>query len=248
MAAGEAGRHMNSAYTNPSLKKWWRLNLPTTEYVEVWETQRRLVNARIEGTYEKDLVLFLQHRPVFTLGRRGGRSNLCVSEEFLKEKRISLIQVERGGDITYHGPGQLVIYPIVDLGKARLGVSEFVTNLEEVLIRAAADWGVVAERNPANRGVWVGHNKLGSIGITIRKGITFHGAALNVNVDLEPFRWINPCGLTGVTMTSLKHQLARPVPMKQVCDSVKSHLEGVFEVELLDMARSTLGGLLEGRG
>jgi lipoate-protein ligase B len=124
------------------------------------------------------------------------------------------------------------VYPIIDLIAAGLKVLDYVTALEEVMIRTAADWKVVAERNPMNRGVWVENKKLGSIGITIRRGISFHGIAFNVNVALQPFGWINPCGLKGISMTSMEHELSYRVPMHQIREAVKRHMEAVFGVKL----------------
>ena len=218
--------------TNLSGKKWFCVELPVSEYREVWDLQHRLVAERKDRIIDKDVVLFLEHPPVFTLGRRGGLDNLTVSEGFLKRTGISVFHVERGGDITYHGPGQLVVYPIVDLREEGLKVLDFVTALEEVMIRSAADWNVVAERNPMNRGVWVANKKLGSIGITIRRGISFHGIAFNVNVALEPFGWINPCGLKGISITSMEHELSYQVPMRQIRETVKRHMAVVFGVKL----------------
>ena len=212
----------------------------------MWDLQHRLVNARKDRIIHNNVLLFLEHPPVFTLGRRGGLDNLTVSEGFLEKAGISVIHVERGGDITYHGPGQLVVYPIVDLRQAGLKVLDYVTALEEVMIRTAANWNVVAERNPMNRGVWVKEKKLGSIGITVRKGVSFHGIAFNVNVSLEPFDWINPCGLRGIGMTSLERELSHKLPMKEVRETLRLHFETVFHVALAPKKLSELRSLVEG--
>ena len=181
----------------------------------------------------KDVLLLVEHPAVFTLGRRGGHENLAVSEEFLRERDIPLMHVERGGNITFHGPGQLVGYPIIDLHAAGLGVSEYVEKLEEVMLRTAAHWGVRAGRNRLNRGIWVGNSKLGSIGIAIRRGITFHGFAFNVNVCLEPFKWINPCGLQGIGVTSMERECSGKLPMRDVRELLKYHIEAIFGIELV---------------
>ena len=213
-------------------KKWLCVDLPVIEYREAWDLQHKLVSARNDQILHNNIVLFLEHFPVFTLGRRGGLDNLTVSEDFLEKSGISVIHVERGGDITYHGPSQLVMYPIIDLRESGLRVLDFVTALEEVMIRAAKDWGVVAERNPMNRGVWIKNKKLGSIGITVRRGVSFHGIAFNVNVALKPFDWINPCGLKDIRMTSLERELSHPLPMHDMRDAVKRHMETVFGIKL----------------
>jgi len=219
-----------STYRN---RKWFYIEISTIEYAKAWDLQHKLVIARREEILVNDVILFLEHHPVFTLGRRSGLNNLTVSEDFLEKAEIPVIQVERGGDITFHGPGQLVVYPIIDMRTARLGVADYVNSLEEVMIRTAADQGIMAERNPMNRGVWVGNNKLGSIGVAIRHGICFHGMAFNVNLSLKPFGWIKPCGLQDVGMTSLERELSSKVSMSQVREAVKRHMEAVFGVELV---------------
>ena len=215
------------------------------EYREAWDLQASLVDARKGKTIDTDTVLLLEHPPVFTLGRRGGLNNLTVSDAFLKQSGIPVVQVERGGDITFHGPGQAVMYPIIDLRAAGLGVVDYVEDLEEVMIRTSADWGIRAERNPINRGIWVGNNKLGSIGIAVRRGISFHGLALNVNLSLDPFSWINPCGLQGVGMTSMERELSDKVTMDQVRRALKRNVEAVFGVELINASLEKLHGLMK---
>ena len=215
-----------------SSQTWLALDLGLLDYQEAWALQLRLVEARKDGLLKNDVVLFLEHPAVFTLGRRGGLTNLKVSETFLAARGIPLVHVERGGDITYHGPGQLVVYPVVRLPGMGLGVVPFVEGLEEIMIRTAADWSIQAERNPRNRGVWVGPKKIGSIGIAVRRSVSFHGLALNVNTDLEPFTWVHPCGLQGVMITSMEELLGKAVPMEDVKAAVKMHMEEVFGISL----------------
>ena len=202
------------------------------EYRRTLALQRRIVDARWHGQLDRDVLLLLEHPAVFTLGRRGGRDNLGVSGHFLDQRGIAVVHVERGGDITYHGPGQIVGYPIITLRGSPLSVIDYVTALEEIMIRTAADFGVAAARDPRNRGVWVENCKLGSIGISIRRGISFHGFAFNVNTDLAPFGWINPCGLRGVGATSLERELGAPVPLEAAFDAVSAHLRQVLRMEL----------------
>lgn len=215
------------------IKRWLCIDLPSTEYREAWYLQSNLVAALKNKIINNNIILLLEHPSVFTLGRRGGLNNLSVPENFLEKAGIPVIQVERGGNITFHGLGQLVIYPIIDLQLARLTVVDYVENLEEVMIRTAAEWGIKAARNPLNRGVWVGNNKLGSIGIAVRRGICFHGMALNVNISLEPFEWIHPCGLQDVGVTSMERELACKLSMKQIRETIKCHLKAVFDVNLM---------------
>jgi len=224
--------HTAGSASRRTTKSWLCADLTVLDYEEVRDLQLRLVTARECGIIVQDILLLMEHEPVFTLGRRGGRQNLRVSELFLKEARIPVVHVERGGDITFHGPGQLIGYPIMDLRAAKLTVTGYVERLEEIMIRTAAHWGVHATRNRLNHGIWVEGRKLGSLGIAIRRGITFHGFALNVNVSLEPFGWINPCGLQGVKMTSLEQQIARKVSMKEVREQMKHNIKEVFDVDL----------------
>ena len=224
------------------------VELPVTEYERVWRLQTRLVAARREGILDRDVMLLTEHQPVFTLGRRGGLDNLMAPTADLDGAGIPVFQVERGGNITYHGPGQLVLYPIVDLLGVGLKVVDYVWNLEEVAIRTAAAWRIKAERNAVNRGVWVEARKLASVGIAVRRGISFHGIALNVNLSLEPFRWIHPCGLQGVEVTSMERELSCPVPTAEVRRTMKGEIEAVFGVELLSQDLSGFETLLPPEG
>ena len=211
---------------------WFAARLGQIAYPDAWDLQLRLVEARQANRLKRDTVLLLEHPPVFTLGKRGGRESLLVPEETLAHRGIPILQVERGGNITYHGPGQLVLYPIVHLPGLGLGVVDLVDRLEEVMIRTSAGFGVAAERNPLNRGVWVGLKKIGAIGIAVRRGVSFHGMALNVDPDLTPFSWIQPCGLQGVGVTSLKAEAGGRVSMPDARRDVARHFEAVFGVRL----------------
>lgn len=218
--------------TPAALHTWHAVDLGRMPYPDAWDLQLRLVEARSQGRIDHDVVLFVEHSPVFTLGRRGGRENLLVSEEMLRRSGTPIVQVERGGNITYHGPGQLVVYPIVHLPSFGLGVVDLVDRLEEVMIRTCAAWGVEAERNALNRGAWAGKKKIGSIGIAVRRGVSFHGLALNVNLDLTPFCWIQPCGLEGVGVTSMAREAGRPVAMEAALAAVERNIEAVFGIRL----------------
>jgi len=206
------------------------IQYPLMEYPASRKLQQKLVALRKNKNIPDSLVL-LEHPSVFTLGNRGDRKNLKASEAFLKAAGIPVVHVERGGDITYHGPGQLVGYPIWDLQQARMKVVEYINCLEEVMIRVAADWGVSAKRNPLNRGTWVGHRKIGSVGIAVRRGISFHGFAFNVNLSLKPFEWINPCGLEGIRVTSLSKEMSGKISMAEVRQAIRHQMEAVFEIQ-----------------
>jgi lipoyl(octanoyl) transferase len=179
----------------------------------------------------------LEHPQVFTLGKNGGRENLKVSEKYLASKNIPIIQTDRGGSITFHGPGQLVVYPIIDFSKMNIGVTDFVYQLEEVMIQTSMDIGVEAIRNKKNRGVWVENKKLGSIGLCVKKGISFHGFALNVGLDLEPFSWINPCGMERVSMKSIEQELRKKdcparIKMTKIKSRIIHYFKEIIEINL----------------
>jgi len=216
---------------NQAPECWWA-DLPETDYRKALDLQLAIVTAKTAGRLDADVILCIEHPRVFTLGRRGGRENLCVSDVFLSEKGVSVVPTNRGGNITYHGPGQLVAYPIINLNRRRLKVVEFVSGLEQAMIRTAAHWEIDAGTDPANRGVWLNGNKLGSVGITVRRGVSFHGLALNVNTEMEPFSWINPCGLNQVRMTSLKRHLRGPVSMAEARQTLATHLAEIFGITL----------------
>lgn len=205
------------------------------EYPAALDLQHHLVAARQTGAIETDSVLILEHPPVFTLGRRAGIENLKASRAFLERKKIPVIPVERGGDITFHGPGQLVVYPIIDLTKTGLSVMDYVASLEETMLRTASDWSIPAKRNSVNRGIWIANKKLGSVGISVQRGVTFHGFALNVNLSLKPFKWIHPCGLTDVGVTSMARELSQKISMNPVREAVMHHLEAVFGFDLVSI-------------
>ena len=216
------------------------VNLGMIEYNQAWELQSGLVAAKINGSLKRDIILFVEHPAVFTLGRRGGRGYLQVEESVLERAGVPIVQAERGGYITFHGPGQAVVYPIIDLEARRLGVTEYVAALEEIMLQTVSSLGLKAQRSSANPGIWIGNHKMGSIGIALRKGISFHGLALNVNVDLTPFSWIQPCGLDGVSMTSVKQELGQESPMAVVFQILKRKCNSVLDLNLSDINYSDL--------
>ena len=215
------------------LLTWYLVDLGVVPYSEAWDLQARLVEARVTGSLTNDVVLVLEHPAVFTLGKRGGRENLLVPEETLARQGIPIVQVERGGNITYHAPGQIVLYPIIHLERAGIKVVDMVDRLEEVMIRTCAEWGIQAGRNPLNRGVWVGLKKIGAIGIAVRRGVSFHGMALNVNIDLTPFGWIQPCGLEGVGVTSMRTEAGLDLGITEVRRLLAQHMQTVFGARLV---------------
>lgn len=181
-------------------------DLGLIEYSQALNIQMETLQSRIEGLELPDCIYLLEHPPVFTLGKNGGAENLVVSKDFLISKKINVVQTRRGGNITFHGPGQLIMYPVVNLEKNRIGLNDFVYGLEEIMKKTAHNLGVQTERSSKNHGIWVGSKKIGSVGLGIKKGVSYHGIALNITMDLTPFSWVNPCGLSGVSMTSILNE------------------------------------------
>ena len=214
-------------------------DLQVLEYRRALDLQLDVRNAKIQDRALQDHLFFVQHPPVFTFGRRGGKENLMKPEIFLAQQGIDMVQTDRGGNITYHGPGQAVLYPVVDLERARIGVADFVYGLEEIMGRTALDFGVKINRDPRNHGMWKGAKKIGSVGLSIRHGISIHGLALNVSLDLTPFSWINPCGLSRVAMTSLEKELRKSqkkenhIPMEAVKEKFVTYFCRVFDFNLV---------------
>ena len=196
-------------------------------YGEVLALQERLHARRAAGEIA-DTLLLLEHRPVYTLGRSASADNILYSEEALLRAGIERAVTSRGGDVTYHGPGQLVGYPIIHLGEAGLRVLEYVTGLEEVLILTAAAYGVEAGRDARNRGVWVGNCKLAALGIRVARQVTMHGFALNVNTRLDDYRGIVACGLREAGVTSLSRLLGREPDLAEVKGRVAKAFRSVF--------------------
>jgi lipoyl(octanoyl) transferase len=182
------------------------IDLGLAPYKEVLAIQLAAVDRIVDGYDHEERCFLVEHHPVVTLGKRGGKQYLSVGESFLQKKNIDIVSTGRGGFITYHAPGQLVAYPLLRLKSYGLSVHAYVRLLEEVMISTAAHFNVTTDRDERNAGIWCAGKKLGSIGIAVRHGVTYHGLALNVDLDLEPFSWLNPCGLFGVSMTSLAEQ------------------------------------------
>ncbi|MEX1103190.1 MAG: lipoyl(octanoyl) transferase LipB [Dehalococcoidia bacterium] len=222
--------------TDPRIIKVYELG--TTDYDEVHSLQRRLQQQRREGE-GTDSLLLTEHRPVITLGRSHQEPDLRVPPPTLDEYGIRVVQTERGGDITYHGPGQLIAYGIVDLKAWEIGVVDYAALLEKTVIGVLADWGVKGEQVPAARGVWVGARKIASLGINVRRWVTMHGIALNIDPDMSHFDLINSCGMPDVEMTSLSAEVAKQVPMPDVVEAFVFHFGRVFEctTETVDVGK-----------
>lgn len=198
------------------IRSGWLLNLDSglTPYAEAWDLQKRLVEARQQEQIGDGLIL-LEHEPVFTLGRSSRPEHLPYPRETLTELGFSVYEIERGGSVTYHGPGQLVGYPILDLRSYNEDIVKYMRSLEETLIRTLAGFGIDAQRLRGFPGVWVGDEKIAAIGVAVKRKVTMHGFALNVAPDLAHFAYINPCGLNK-PVTSMTKVLGRPVSMSEV--------------------------------
>ena len=228
------------------------VDLGLVGYREAWELQKRVVAARKAAAIE-DVLLFCEHPHVITLGRSGRRQNLLASENVLRQKGVEYFETSRGGDITYHGPGQIVGYPILDLGAIKRDVVWYVRMLEEAMIRASAELGIKAQREPGKTGIWVElpassqktpplapAEKLAAIGVHISRWVTSHGFAYNVSTDLRYFDLIVPCGIAERRATSLEKVLGRRVELAEVRLQLAKALCGVFGLEMQSMRREEL--------
>lgn len=209
-----------------------QLELPgIVDYEEGLRLQHERVVARKAGDIADTLIL-LEHPSVYTLGRNADRKNILFSPEHLRKIGAQVFETNRGGDVTFHGPGQLVGYPILDLTHHRRDLAWYMHSLEEVFIHVAAEFGIAAGRTEGARGVWMGNDKLVAMGVHVSRWVTSHGFAFNINTDLRFFDWIVPCGLEGKGVTSLQKLLGRPVPMDVVIEHVIREFGAVFQLEM----------------
>lgn len=220
----------------------WLLDLAEglTPYADAWALQGRLVAARQSGQISDGLIL-LEHEPVFTIGRSTRGDHLLFPREHLARLGFGVYDIERGGSITYHGPGQLVGYPILDLRGYREDIVKYMRSLEESLIRTLADFGIAADRVRGYPGVWVSEEKIGAVGVAVKRKVTMHGFALNVDPALEHFTYINPCGL-GRPVTSMRGVLGRPVDLGAVRAAYARRFAETFELTLIPQSREVLLG------
>lgn len=209
----------------------WSL-LGRISYSDCLDIQNRLQNDIVSG---KDCsyghILMLEHEPVITVGKFGSNQNLLASQKVLKERGIELFETNRGGDFTYHGPGQLVCYPVLNLKELGLGVKKYVNLLEEVIIQSLSSLEIGACRRDKYPGVWVGNSKIAFIGIYVKKHITMHGFSLNITKQDDAFSHIVPCGITDLQITSISEILKREVELKEIINIVKDKFENIFEIE-----------------
>lgn len=209
-------------------KKGYIVDLGTVDYAKAWDLQHQLWSRRVQEEIP-DLLLILEHPHVITLGRRGNLSHLLVSPDVLEAMKIPLFHAERGGEVTYHGPGQLVVYPIFNLRDYGYRLTQYVSQLEEVTLSVLKDFGVEGKRDSSNRGVWVAGEKIASLGVAIKRWVSFHGLALNYATDLKYFSLIEPCGLKGKKMTSMEKILGRRVPREELVERMGFHFKQTFQ-------------------
>ncbi|GAB6178707.1 lipoyl(octanoyl) transferase LipB [Desulfotomaculum defluvii] len=216
------------------------------DYLDALAMQEKLLQLRQQNKVP-DIMLLLQHPPTLTLGTRENRHNIITPEVELAKQGVKIYKINRGGDVTYHGPGQIVGYPIINLNGYGKSVRVYVDKLEEVFIQLLGyEYGITAGRDSQYTGVWVGGEKITAIGCAVKRWVTMHGFAFNVNTNLNHFHWINPCGITDRGVTSLQKILGRPQDIGKVNDQVISHFSRVFncEAELID--RQNLQNILGG--
>ncbi|MGQ9646123.1 MAG: lipoyl(octanoyl) transferase LipB [Thermodesulfobacteriota bacterium] len=206
------------------------IDLGLIDYKRAWDLQHDLWSRRIRGECP-DLLIFLEHPHVITLGRRGNRNYLMAPQQVLDSMGIAVYHVERGGDVTYHGPGQLVGYPILDLKGYGYRLIRYIDQLEEVILRTLKDFGVEGKKDSLNRGVWVNDEKIASIGVTIKQWVSFHGFALNYETDLSYFDLIHPCGLVGKKMTTMEKVLGEKVSRERLVERMLLHFGDIFQRE-----------------
>lgn len=215
------------------------LSLGKYDYEEALNLQEKYLKQRQNGEIEDTLIL-VEHDPVLTLGRSGKRENIIACDETLNKAGVKVLKIGRGGDVTYHGPGQIVGYPIIDLKGHKLGVKDYVYNIEEVIIRLMkSEYGLDANRDEINNGVWINNRKITAVGFSVKKWVTMHGFAFNVNTDLSHFKYIVPCGIVGREATSLESELGKTLDFKAANENVLKYFCEVFnysEVEFITEA------------
>lgn len=212
----------------PAARELWVVDLGRRAYGDALALQRAVARARISGEVDQDVLLLVEHPPVITLGRSSKDAHLLANPQQLASRGVELFEVERGGDVTFHGPGQLVGYPIIDLKRHKQDLHWYLRQVEELLIRALEKMGIAGERVAKYTGVWTRERKIASIGVHARDWVTWHGFALNVTTELSYFDLIVPCGIAAVTMTSVQRELGRPVRLEELSAVVADAAADVF--------------------
>ena len=226
------------------MKKTRLIDLGVASYMPVWKQQEELhqevIAAKLRGEDTGNYLLFVEHHHVYTLGKSGSEANMLINAIQLQAAHAEFVKVNRGGDITYHGPGQLVVYPIVDMANFGVGVKDYVDRLEEVVIRTVGEYGIKGERLEGATGVWIDAHtpkarKICAIGIKCSRYVTMHGFALNVNTNLDYFNYINPCGFVDKGVTSIAKEVGHEVSMIEVKMVVRQYFEELFGMEFTEI-------------
>ncbi|MCQ4874843.1 MULTISPECIES: lipoyl(octanoyl) transferase LipB [Odoribacteraceae] len=226
------------------MKKTRLIDLGVASYMPVWKQQEELhqevIAAKLRGEDTGNYLLFVEHNHVYTLGKSGSEANMLINAIQLQAAHAEFVKVNRGGDITYHGPGQLVVYPIVDMANFGVGVKDYVDRLEEVVIRTVGEYGIKGERLEGATGVWIDAHtpkarKICAIGIKCSRYVTMHGFALNVNTNLDYFNYINPCGFVDKGVTSIAKEVGHEVSMIEVKMVVRQYFEELFGMEFTEI-------------
>lgn len=218
-------------------------DLGLIDYAKAWEIQEEIFAKTIEQKKENNqnigTFIFCEHPHVFTLGKSGDEHNFLINKDFLKQIKATYFKTNRGGDITYHGPGQIIGYPIIDLEKTNVSLKDYIYKLEEVIIKTIATYGIKGEHNKEATGVWIDNDspqkarKICAIGVKASRFVTMHGLALNVNTNLNYFDYINPCGFTDKGVTSLQKELQKPIDMEEVKTTILEKFQEIFNVEVV---------------
>lgn len=225
------------------MKKLFVVSLGRTKYADAWELQRRIFTARLEHRID-DVLLLTEHDHVYTLGKAADDNHLLAKNEELSKKGVDVFWIDRGGDITYHGPGQIVGYPIIDLNQHYNDIHRYLRDIEEAIIRTLADYGIAAGREPEFTGVWVKEEKIAAIGVKVSKWVTMHGFALNVNTDLSYFDRIIPCGIFHKGVTTLRQILGTDVTLEDVHQKLMNHFATLFHWDVKQISRDELTTML----
>ena len=211
-------------------KKLIYSDLGFIDYKEAWDLQKETFARRVNAETE-DVLFLLEHPNTYTLGKTADKENLKGSEDYLKNNQITVYDIDRGGDITYHGPGQIVGYPIIDLNCWQKDTHKYLRALEEIIIKTCAEYNLICERNPKYTGVWINDAKIAAIGIKVSRWVTMHGFAFNINTDLNLFNGIIPCGIQDKSVTSLKKELNREVAISEVKERIVKNFKEIFNYD-----------------
>jgi lipoyl(octanoyl) transferase len=225
------------------MKQLLVVNIGRTKYADAWELQKRIFSARLEQGIS-DVLLLTEHEHVYTFGKAADENHLLAKNEELSKNGVDVFWIDRGGDITYHGPGQIVGYPIIDLNRHYNDIHRYLRDIEEAIIRTLSDYGISAGREPEFTGVWVKSEKVAALGVKVSKWITMHGFALNINTDLSYYDRIIPCGIFHKGVTSIKNILGIEISLPEVHQHLTNHFAQLFQWEIKQISYEELVSLL----